>query len=157
MKNLKIKPPLSIVTFINSKPEPMSDLHWANALTVMPELAIVPFYACCPQKGGPAYAGDIYIHIAHHAVSPQQQRRDLADWRRVAVVVAGQVAAATASVGHAVLAVVAWTENPVEAEQQQDQQDPGSQAQSCHPGGGGGDGGSNRFTLYPFEVPSTGV
>ena len=91
------------------------------------------------------------VRVAHHAVSPQQQRRDLADWRRVAVVVAGQVAAATASVGDAVLAVVAWTENPVKTEQQQDKEDACSQAQSRYPAGGGGGGGFNRFTFYLFE------
>lgn len=71
---------------------------------------------------------------AHHAVAPQQQRRDLADGRRVAVVVAGQVPSAPPAVSHAVLAVVPGAEDPVETEEQQNQQDAGRQAQSRHPG-----------------------
>lgn len=71
--------------------------------------------------------------VSHHAVSTQQQGGDLADGWRVTVVVAGQVTAAPAPVGHAVLAVVAGTEDPVETEEQQHQQNPCRQAQSCYP------------------------
>lgn len=71
---------------------------------------------------------------SHHAVAPQQQGRDLADGRRVAVVVAGEVPSPPSAVGHAVLAVVARAEDPVETEEQQNQKDTRSQAQSRHPG-----------------------
>lgn len=70
---------------------------------------------------------------SHHTVAPQQQRRDLADGWRVAVIVAGQVPSAPAPVGDAVLAVVARAEDPVETEEEQNQQDARRQAQSCHP------------------------
>lgn len=81
---------------------------------------------------GPAGPG---LLGSHHAVAPQQQRRDLADGGRVAVVVAGEVPSPPPAVSRALLAVVAWAEKPVETEEQQHQQDPGSQAQSRHPGG----------------------
>lgn len=73
---------------------------------------------------------------SYHAVAPQQQRRDLADGRRVAVVVAWQVSAPSAPVRPTVLAIVAGAEDPIEAEEQQDQEDAGCQAQGRHPAGG---------------------
>lgn len=73
-------------------------------------------------------------------MAPQEQRRDLADRRRVAVVVARQVSAAPAAVRDAVLAVVPWAEDPVETEEQQDEQDTRRQAQRRHPAGRERDG-----------------
>lgn len=70
----------------------------------------------------------------HHAVAPQQQRGDLTDGRRVAVVITGEVPSPPPAMSRAVLAVVPWAENPVKTEKQQNQQDPRSQAQSRHPG-----------------------
>lgn len=71
---------------------------------------------------------------SHHAVASQQQRGDLADGWRVAVVVAGQVPSPSPPVAPALLAVVPWAQDPVETEEQQDQEDARSQAQSRHPG-----------------------
>lgn len=70
----------------------------------------------------------------HHAVAPQQQRGDLTDGWRVAVVITGEVPSPPSAMSRSVLAVVPWAENPVKTEKQQNQQDARSQAQSRHPG-----------------------
>lgn len=71
--------------------------------------------------------------VSHHTVSPQQQRGDLTDRWRVAIVVTRQVPSAPATVGHTVLAVVTWTQHPIETKEQQDEQNPGRQTQGCDP------------------------
>lgn len=70
---------------------------------------------------------------SHHTVASQQEGGDLADRRRITVVIAWQVSTPPASVSGAVLAIVTGAQNPVETEEQKNQQNPCSQAQSCHP------------------------
>lgn len=88
----------------------------------------------------------------HHAVAPQQQRGDLTDGWRVAVVITGEVPPPPSAMRRSVLAVVPWAEDPVKAEKQQNQQDPRSQAQSCHPGWEGTHQQSASALLsFPFQ------
>lgn len=93
---------------------------------------------------------------SHHAVASKQQRRNLADGRRVAVVVTGQVPSPPAAVSDAVLAIVPWAENPVETEEQQNQQDAGRQTQSGHPTGKEERGAeSNKQTAAQLQFVSS--
>jgi len=68
-------------------------------------------------------------------VTPEHQGDDLRLGRGVAVIVAGQVPPLPAAVREPVLPVVLGAEDPVQAEEQQDQDDARGQAQSSHPGG----------------------
>lgn len=99
--------------------------------------------------------------LPHHAVAPQQQRGDLTDGGRVAVVVTGEVPPPPSAVSRSVLAVVPWAENPVKTEKQQNQQDPRSQAQSRHPGWEGTRQRSIKCQLFccccHASIPSTSV
>lgn len=69
----------------------------------------------------------------HHEVPAQHQRHNLRLGRRVAVVVAGQLAAPPPAGPAAGLPVVARAEHAVEAEQQQHEHHAGRQAERRHP------------------------
>lgn len=69
----------------------------------------------------------------HHEVPTQHQGHDLRLGGRIAVVVTGQVSAAPPARPAALLPVVARAEHTVQAEQQQDQDDAGGQAERRHP------------------------
>lgn len=69
----------------------------------------------------------------YHEVSPEDQGHNLCLRGGVAIVVTGKVPAVAPA--RPVLPVVLGAQHPVQAEQQQHQQDPRGQAQGSHPGG----------------------
>lgn len=69
-------------------------------------------------------------------MTPENQGDDLGLGGRVAVVITGQVPPLPPAVREPILPVVLGAEHPVQAEEQQDQDDARGQTQSSHPGGG---------------------
>lgn len=74
-------------------------------------------------------------HPTYHEVTPENQGDDLGLRRGVAVIVTGQVPPLPPAVREPVLPVVLGAEHPVQAEEQEDQDNARGQTQSSHPGG----------------------
>lgn len=66
-------------------------------------------------------------------MTPEDKRDDFSLWWGVAIVIAGQVPSSPSVVRGPVLSIVFWAQDFVQAEEQEDQEDPGGQAQSSNP------------------------
>lgn len=93
--------------------------------------------SCGAQRGHETDRGRCGLGPAprhtHHEVPAQHQGHNLRLWGRVAVVVTRQVSAAPPAGPATWLAVVAWAEHAVQAEQQQHEHNAGGQAERRHP------------------------
>lgn len=73
--------------------------------------------------------------LTYHEVTPENQGDDLSLRWGVAVIVTGQVPPLPPAVREPVLPIVLGAEHPVQAEEQEDQDNARGQTQSSHPGG----------------------
>lgn len=74
-------------------------------------------------------------HPTYHEVTPENQGDDLSLRWGIAVIVTGQVPPLPPAVREPVLPIVLGAEHPVQAEEQEDQDNARGQTQSSHPGG----------------------